>query len=75
MAENKMAQMSSEVKTNSKLSPELHTELTSGLNINLRLPPELLTMILHYLPFADLKNALLVCRLTKKLNIMRLICT
>ena len=28
-----------------------------------RLPPELLTHTFQFLPFADLKNALLVCRL------------
>ena len=31
-------------------------------NINLRLPNELLTIICQFLPFDDLKNALLVCR-------------
>ena len=77
---NKMTQLSSEVdinstlpneilspelNLNSMLTPELHAELTSELNINMRLPPELLTKILHFLPFADLKNALLVCRSTK----------
>ena len=37
--------------------------------VNLRIPNELLTIIFQFLPFADLKNALLVCRLaieTKK---------
>ena len=31
-------------------------------NINSRLPPELLAAIFQFLPFKDLKNALLVCR-------------
>ena len=31
-------------------------------NINEKLPPELLTAIFQFLPYADLKNALLVCR-------------
>ena len=31
-------------------------------NINLKLPPELLSAIFRFLPFSDLKNALLVCR-------------
>ena len=54
-------ELSPELNLNSMLTPELHAEL----NINMRLPPELLTKILHFLPFADLKNALLVCRSTK----------
>ena len=73
---NKMTQLSSEVDINSTLpneilSPELNLnsmltpELHAELNINMRLPPELLTKILHFLPFADLNNALLVCRSTK----------
>ena len=77
-AENKMAELSSKVDINSPLTevsrelnlystltPELGAELSSELNINIRLPPELLTKILHFLPFADLNNALLVCRLTQ----------
>ena len=80
-AQNKMAELSSEVDStlpnklltelspelnlNSTLTPELHAELSSELNINMRLPPELLTNILHFLPFADLNNALLVCRSTQ----------
>ena len=80
-AENKMTQLSSKVDINSTLpnnllteaSPELnlnstlelHAELSYELNINMRLPPELLTNIFHFLPFADLNNALLVCRSTK----------
>ena len=31
-------------------------------NINSKLPPELLSAIFRFLPFSDLKNALLVCR-------------
>ena len=31
-------------------------------NINSRLPPELLSEIFRFLPFTDLKSALLVCR-------------
>ena len=31
-------------------------------NINKKLPPELLTIIFQFLPYDDLKNALLVCR-------------
>ena len=46
---------------------ELNSELSSGLDIN-RLPPELLTRIFQFLPFSDLNNALLVCRLTKNKN-------
>ena len=65
--------MNSKVDINPKLSPqldaelnqELHAELNSELNINSRLPPELLTSIFHFLPFADLNNALLVCRFTQ----------
>ena len=78
-AKNKMTQLSSEedinsslltelspeLNLNSILAPELHAGLSSELNINMRLPPELLTKILHFLPFADLNNALLVCRSTK----------
>ena len=33
--------------------------------VNLRIPNELLTIIFQFLPFGDLKNALLVCRLAK----------
>ena len=43
---------------------ELNSELNSELNINRRLPPELLTRIFQFLPFSDLNNVLLVCRLT-----------
>ena len=57
--------LSPELNLNSTLTPELHAELSSELNINMRLPPELLTKILHFLPFADLNNALLVCRSTQ----------
>ena len=60
-----LTELSPELNLNSKLAPELHAELSSELNINMRLPPELLTKILHFLPFADLNNALLVCRSTK----------
>ena len=31
-------------------------------NINSKLPPEMLSNILQFLPFSDLKEALLVCR-------------
>ena len=31
-------------------------------DINSALPPELLSSVFGFLPFADLKNALLVCR-------------
>ena len=31
--------------------------------VNLRIPNELLTIIFQFLPFNDLKNAMLVCRL------------
>ena len=63
--------MNSKVDINPKLSPqldaelnqELHAELNSELNINSRLPPELINTIFDFLPFDDLKNALLVCRL------------
>ena len=58
-------ELSPELNLNSMLTPELHAELSSELNINMRLPPELLTKILHFLPFADLNNALLVCRSTQ----------
>ena len=64
-AENKMTQLSSKVDTNSTLPNKLLTELSPELNLNSTLPPELLTNIFHFLPFADLKNALLVCRSTK----------
>ena len=60
-----LTELSPELNLNSKLAPELHAELSSELNINMRLPPELLTKILHFLPFADLNNALLVCRFTQ----------
>ena len=33
--------------------------------VNLRIPNELLSIIFQFLPFGDLKNALLVCRLVK----------
>ena len=49
---------------NPELSSELNSELSSKLNINRRLPPELLTRIFQFLPFSDLNNVLLVCRLT-----------
>ena len=64
-AENKMTQLSSKVDINSTLPNKLLTELSPELNLNSTLPPELLTNIFHFLPFADLKNALLVCRSTK----------
>ena len=60
-----LTELSPELNLNSTLAPELHAELSYELNINMRLPPELLTNIFHFLPFADLKNALLVCRSTK----------
>ena len=43
---------------------EARSEQTNWLvgNINSRLPPELLSNILEFLPFSDLKEALLVCR-------------
>ena len=43
---------------------ELNSELSSKLNINRRLPPELLTRIFQFLPFSDLNNVLLVCSTT-----------
>ena len=41
-------------------------ELSSELNINSMLPPELLTRIFDFLPVADLGSAILVCRLVSK---------
>ena len=44
--------------------------------VNLRIPNELLTIIFQFLPFADLKNALLVCRLaieTKKEDFVQIL--
>ena len=35
-------------------------------NINVRLPNELLTIMFQFLPFGDLKNAMLVCRFAQK---------
>jgi len=40
----------------------------SSRSINARFPPELITTIFKHLPFNDLKNVLLVCRLWKKLG-------
>ena len=42
---------------------------SAEMNINLRLPPELLTRIFYFLPITDLHNAVLVCRLTRKKEI------
>ena len=44
--------------------------------VNLRIPNELLSIIFQFLPFADLKNALLVCRLaieTKKEDFVQIL--
>ena len=38
-------------------------QLSPEIDINSRLPPELINTIFDFLPFDDLKNALLVCRL------------
>ena len=38
-------------------------QLSPEVDINSRLPPELINTIFDFLPFDDLKNALLVCRL------------
>ena len=38
-------------------------------NINTKIPPELLTMIFHFLPYDDLNNALLVCRLDENIQL------
>ena len=48
---------------NSVGNREAMAQLGSELNINSRLPPELINTIFDFLPFDDLKNALLVCRL------------
>ena len=44
-------------KKNRKLSDE-----GFNANINSKLPPELLSVIFSFLPYSDLKKALLVCR-------------
>ena len=38
----------------------------ANLSINSALPPELLSSVFRFLPFADLKNALAVCRCFKR---------
>jgi len=43
-------------------------ELSSELNINSMLPPELLTRIFDFLPVADLGTAILVCRRWRELG-------
>ena len=58
-------ELSPELNLNSSLPSELCADLSSELNINMKLPPELLTKILQFLPFGDLNNVLLVCRLAK----------
>ena len=45
------------------------TQLSPKLNINTKIPPELLTMIFHFLPYDDLNNALLVCRLDENIQL------
>ena len=45
------------------------TQLSPKLNINTKIPPELLTIIFHFLPYDDLNNALLVCRLDENIQL------
>ena len=61
----RFTELNPELNLNSSLPSELCADLSSELNINMKLPPELLTKILQFLPFGDLNNALLVCRLAK----------
>ena len=49
---------------NSVGNREAMAQFGSELNINSRLPPELISTIFDFLPIADLHNALLVCRWT-----------
>ena len=44
-----------------KKNPKPSDEVLNA-NINSKLPPELLSVIFSFLPFSDLKKALLVCR-------------
>ena len=52
-----MAKLPAPVPRQCRTSPRLAASPLS------RLPPELLTIAFQFLPFEDLKNALLVCRL------------
>ena len=44
----------------------INSKLANEQNINAKLANELLTMICQFLPFHDLKNAMLVCRFAQK---------
>ena len=55
----KMAELT--IGKNKKETGEMIAQLPIA-NINQKLPPELLTAIFQFLPFDELKNALLVCR-------------
>ena len=49
------------IAKNNKETGEMIAQLPIA-NINQKLPPELLTAIFQFLPYKELKNALLVCR-------------
>ena len=51
-----------EEEIEASIKESLALEDTRPNEINSKLPPELLSAIFRFLPFSDLKNALLVCR-------------